>query len=194
MAEPGELPRPPSSGTSSSVTEQQILARLAAAAAAAGRGAASSVAVSAGEACRLKPESLVGKYVLLVDDNRVGLVTAFHRTMSPLTDSMHSIRFSAGGGEQPQRPSRILLRRRKMGSWNSGCSFAILSPAAGAENGANEGSVDGGGGVAESGGGGGGGGGGDGDGWQSARGGGRRQAGGGGGSGKAGEGGGERKW
>ena len=149
---PARPTAPPSPATGSTLggrsTVPETLARLKATV-----PITANIKVPADQACLRKPDSLVREY-LLIDGEEVGHVDAFHKAMNPLLyDSMHTVRFA---GDEAN-PSQILLRRRKMGRWNSGRSFAILDRNTSSSG---TGASGGGGGVAEDSGSGGGGGGG----------------------------------
>ena len=148
---PARPTAPPSPTTGSTLgggsTVPETLVRLAATV-----PITANIRVPADQACLRKPDSLVREY-LLIDGEQVGHVDAFHKAMNPiLYDSMHTVRFA---GDEAN-PSQILLRRRKMGRWNSGRSFAILDRNTSSSG---TGASGGGGGVAEDSGSGGGGGG-----------------------------------
>mmetsp|Transcript_71361 Transcript_71361/g.201261 ORF Transcript_71361/g.201261 Transcript_71361/m.201261 type:complete len:284 (+) Transcript_71361:253-1104(+) len=66
------------------------------------------------------PSGLVGKCVE-VEGLGVGTVEGFNKAHNKLLyDSKHVVEFSSG-------PQTILLRRRKMGKWNGGLNFKIIS-------------------------------------------------------------------
>lgn len=78
------------------------------------------IEVEAEQACKLNPKKVVGKHILIRGE--VGLVQSFDKISMPGGGhSYHNILF-----EHHDAAVRVLLRRRKMGSWNPGQPFAIL--------------------------------------------------------------------
>jgi hypothetical protein len=61
----------------------------------------------------LDPKKLVGE-TIDVEGKGIGTVLAFDKTFSPLTDSLHRVKFASGGQQM------ILLQRMKLGSPNRG--------------------------------------------------------------------------
>eukprot|EP00613_Pedinella_sp_CCMP2098_P036211 CAMPEP_0171815498 /NCGR_PEP_ID=MMETSP0991-20121206/80292_1 /TAXON_ID=483369 /ORGANISM="non described non described, Strain CCMP2098" /LENGTH=265 /DNA_ID=CAMNT_0012429173 /DNA_START=58 /DNA_END=852 /DNA_ORIENTATION=- len=71
----------------------------------------------------MDPKKLVGK-TIDVEGKGVGTVLSFAKKLSPLSDSLHRIKFVSGGQQM------LLLHRSKLGKSNKGSKFKIVKNAA----------------------------------------------------------------
>lgn len=81
-------------------------------------------------ASNVNPARLVGHYID-IEGMGIGRVVRFHKRsiMNLMTDSTHEVSFMTEGQEDP-RTEVLILRRRKLGSWNKGKKFILIEPPA----------------------------------------------------------------
>ena len=81
-------------------------------------------------ASNVDPARLVGHYID-VEGMGIGRVVRFKKRsiLNLTTDSTHEVSFMTEGQEEPQTQV-LILRRRKLGSWNKGIKFILIEPPA----------------------------------------------------------------